>query len=78
MQRKEIDPLALDKILEKCIKEESIDKEYQPLFIDDENERIKCHWCSLFKGSIEPCVIKPTCKDSKISFKASEESPESV
>ena len=72
MQRKEIDPLALiclDKILEKCIKEESIDKEDQPLFIDDENECIKCHWCSLFKGSIEPRVINQHVKTAKSHLK---------
>ena len=72
MQRKEIDPLApicLDKILEKCKKEESIDKEDQPLFIDDENECIKCHWCSLFKGSIEPRVINQHVKIAKSHLK---------
>ena len=68
-KRKEIDSLiCLDKILEKCVKEENIDKD-QPLYIDDENECIKCRWCSLFKGSIEPRVINQHVKTAKSHLK---------
>jgi len=71
-KRKEVDaltPVYLDKILEKCMKEENIDNEDQPLYIDDENECIKCQWCSLFKGSIEVRVINQHVKTAKSHLK---------
>ena len=71
-KRKEIDPLTpvcLDKVLEKCIQEDSIDKEDQPLYIDDETECIKCRWCGLFKGSVEARVINQHVKTAKSHLK---------
>ena len=71
-KRKEPDPLEpvpLDKILKKCHKEDSLQEDDQPLYIDAESESIKCRWCSLFKGSIEPRVINQHVKTSKTHLK---------
>lgn len=65
--RKSQDPLVavpLDKILMKCNKEE-VDEEEQPIYINWEEETIKCKWCSLFKGSIEARVINQHMKTAK-------------
>ena len=56
----------LNKVMLKCIPEDGIDEDEQPLFIDCEYECIKCHWCSSFKGSIEARVINQHLKSSKM------------
>ena len=61
--------MALDEVLKKCLKEEGIQEDDQPLYIDTETESIKCHWCTLFKGSIEARVINQHVKKSKSHLK---------
>ena len=38
----------LNKVKLKCIPEDGIDEDEQPVFFDWEYECIKCHWCSSF------------------------------
>ena len=64
-----MEPVLLDKILKKCHKEENIQEDDQPLYIDDESKSIKCHWCRLFKGSIEVRVLNQHAKTSKTHLK---------
>ena len=59
-----MEPVALDIILKKCHKEDSLEAD-QLLYIEAELESIKCHWCFLFKGSIEPRVVNQHVKSSK-------------
>lgn len=54
---------ALQKIYDKCNKEESIEE--QPLFIDLGMEVIMCKWCPSWKGSQQPKVINQHTKSSK-------------
>ena len=60
-----LEPVPLAKILLKCKKEDALDAEDQPLYIDWENETIKCKWCGVFKGAIEARVINQHVKMSK-------------
>ena len=60
-----LEPLPLAKVLLKCKQEDGLEKEDQPLFIDWHDESIKCRWCGLFKGSIEPRVINQHVKAAK-------------
>jgi len=69
MQDKKLESLSLDKILSKCNPEDGLEKDDQPLYIDLETESVKCRWCSLFKGSIEPRVINQHVKSSKTHLK---------
>lgn len=56
--------------MSKCIKEDGIGEDDQPLYIDTETESIKCHWCAgLFKGSIEVRAINQHVKSSKTHLK---------
>ena len=64
-----MEPVPLDEILKKCHKEDSVQEDNQPLYIDAESESIKCHWCTLFKGSIEARVINQHVKTSKTHLK---------
>ena len=59
------EPLPLAEVLLKCKQEDGLEKEDQPLFIDWHDESIKCRWCGLFKGSIEPRVINQHVKAAK-------------
>lgn len=44
----------LEKILAASSKEEGILAEQQPLYIDYDEKKIKCHWCKeLFSGSAQ-------------------------
>ena len=54
----------LNKILDRCNKEESIE-DHQPLYIDHEMEVILCKWCPTWKGSQQPKVINQHTKTSK-------------
>ena len=56
-------------MLQKCVKEENVTLEDQPLYIDVETESIRCRWCSLFKGSIEVRVINQHVKTSNSHLK---------
>ena len=46
-------------MLSKCKKEEDIEDDEQPLYIDWELDLIKCGW---FKGSTEPRVVNQPAK----------------
>lgn len=49
-----MDMKNLKKLLEKATKEEGISATEQPLYIDEDDEVIKCHWCGdQFKGSMQ-------------------------
>ena len=42
---------SLKKLLDKAMKEEGVQEAEQPLFIDEDDKVIKCHWCKdQFKG----------------------------
>ena len=58
--------MDLNKVKLKCIPEDGIGEDEQPVFFDWEYECIKCHWYSSFKGSIEARVIKQHLKSSKM------------
>ena len=68
-----LEPLPLAEVLLKCKQEDGLEKEDQPLFIDwhDDVESIKCRWCRLFKGSIEPRVITQHVKAAKTPVRMS-------
>ena len=59
-----LEPVALDVILKKCHKEDSLEAD-PLLYIEAELESIKCHWCLSFKGSTEPRVVNQLVKSSK-------------
>ena len=53
-----LEPLPLQDILSKCKKEEGLENDDQPLYVDWDHEVVKCGWCCHFKGSIEPRARK--------------------
>jgi hypothetical protein len=57
--------LLYSNILSRCQKEEDIEDNEQPLYIDLELDLIKCGWCHHFKGSTEPRVVNQHVKTAK-------------
>ena len=58
--------MKLEKVLTKCNREEGLDDDDQPVYIDWELETILCRWCSSFKGSIEARVMNQHTRSSKM------------
>lgn len=55
----------LEKILAKCNKENDIEEDDQPLFIDVGMEAVMCKWCPTWNGSQKIKVINQHTKTSK-------------
>ena len=62
-------PVDFHKIISKCRREEGIEEDEQPLYIDHQSNTIRCKWCSIFKGSNQPRVLNQHLKRSKIHMK---------
>ena len=54
----------LEKIMAKCNKENDIEEDDQPLFIDREMEAVMCRWCPTWNGSQKVKVINQHTKAS--------------
>ena len=56
---------GLQKLLEKCTKEEGVSESELPLYIDYAMEAIVCKWCPSWKGSQQLKVINQHTKTAK-------------
>ena len=55
----------LQKVIAKCNKENDIEEDNQPLFIDWAMEAVMCKWCPTWNGSQKVKVINQHTKASK-------------